>query len=555
MSDKNLEEVEIIKAASNGLRGTLASDLLDQESDSFGEDNKSLLKFHGAYQQKDRDRKSPEEEELKTHTVMIRGRIPGGRLTATQWLVWDELALKYGNGSIRLTTRQSIQLHWVLKSNMKEIMKSIAKIKLSTMGACGDVVRNVTQAVNPFGVRELALLDPVAETLSDHFKFKSRGYAEIWLDEKPLGSEEPDPIYGKSYLPRKFKIAVTLAGNNSVDLYTNDLGIAATLNASGDIEGYFIFAGGGLGMSHNKPDTFPRKADLLGWIPVSDLIAVSEAVVGVHRDFGDRTNRKHARLKYVLEEKGVEWFIAEVEKKSGINFLKKELPPWNTPSYLGWNKGADGKYSLGFHTLSGRIVNLPGRPLKIILKRIISEFNLDVQLTAEQDLILLNIKAEDKPAIEKILEMNSVNAFSPNALYDRALGCVALPTCALALTEGERYLPRVLESLKPVLEKYGLMHKAPVVRMTGCPNGCARPYSAEIGIVGQQAGGKYSIFLGGTLEGTELAESVAQKVPLEEISLRLEKVFHAWKEEGTEKERLGEFVKRVSIEKIKSLIA
>ncbi|TGM90454.1 NADPH-dependent assimilatory sulfite reductase hemoprotein subunit [Leptospira licerasiae] len=554
---KELSEVEHIKTASKGLRGKIGT-AIETGAEGFEEDDKQLIKFHGMYQQKDRDRRKDEAGEFIENptSFMIRGRIPGGRLTSEQYMVWDDLADKFGGGALRLTTRQSIQMHTILLKDLRPIMQAVHKVNLSTMGACGDVVRNVTQALNPWGNKELTQLDPIAQLLSDHFKYKSNAYAELWLGESQLNKEdEPDPIYGTTYLPRKFKIAVTLAGNNSVDIYTNDMGFAATLDENGKIDGYFAFAGGGLGMTHNKAETYPRAADLLGWIPEKDLIPVAEGIVTSHRDFGDRTNRKHARLKYVLAEKGVEWFRSEVERRSGAKFdIARKLPKWETPNYLGWTERADGTLALGFHTLSGRIKDFPEKPLKTALKDIISTFKLNVQVTADQDLVLMGIKKEDKEKLESKLKEYNISPASPKPLYDRALACPALPTCGLALTESERTFPQLLESIQKVIDKLDLNDRAPIVRMTGCPNGCARPYSAEVGIVGQQAGGKYSLFFGGNPEGTKVGDYVAKKVAFAEIPVQLEKAFEVWKKEGNPNERFGDFAARYSLDKFRELL-
>lgn len=542
-----LEKVEIIKQNSNNLRGTI-KEVLESDATSFEEEDKQLLKFHGLYQQKWRDKNLPPEK--KVHSFMIRGRIPGGRLTSEQYLAWDELGDKYGGEAMRLTTRQSIQLHGLLKGSLKDIMRTLVRISLSSMGACGDVVRNVTQAVNFSGSDEIHKLDEVASLLSDHFKYKSNAYPEIWLDEEKLDDPEEESVYGISYLPRKFKIAVTLAGNNSVDIYTNDMGFAATLDDKGEIDGYFVFAGGGLGMTHNKPATFPRKADCLGWVEAKHLIAVAEGIVTSHRDYGDRTNRKHARLKYVLADKGVDWFRAEVEKRANVKFENKVLPNWNTPSYLGWHESKDGSLSLGFHILAGRIKDVDGKPLKTALREIIRDYNLSVQITPDQDLILMGIKAADKEKILNRLNELNVNPDSPSPLFNRSLACPALPTCALALTESERFLPDVLKEMQTLLDKYELMYKAPVIRMTGCPNGCARPYSAEIGIVGQQNGGKYAVYIGGDKEGTRIGTRIADKKTIPEIGSMFDTIFQKWKEDGNKEEHLGDFVARVGVETV-----
>lgn len=554
---QELSEVEHIKTASRGLRGKIG-EAIESNAEGFEEDDKQLIKFHGMYQQKDRDRRKDENGDFIENptSFMIRGRIPGGRLSSEQYLVWDELGDSFGGGALRLTTRQSIQMHTIRLVDLRPIMQAVNKVNLSTMGACGDVVRNVTQAINPTGTKELAQLDSVAQLISDHFKYKSRAYAELWLGEKQLNvEEEVDPIYGKTYLPRKFKIAVTLAGNNTVDLYSNDMGFAGTVDGSGNIDGYFVFAGGGFGMTHNKAETYPRAADLLGWIPAKDLISVAEGIVTSHRDFGDRTNRKHARLKYVLAEKGVEWFRSEVERRSGAKFdIQRSLPKWETPNYLGWTERTDGTLSFGVHTLSGRIKNFPDRPLKTALKDVISTFKPTVQVTADQDLILMGIKKEDRQKVEDLLKKYNIDPTSPKPLYDRALACPALPTCGLALTESERSFPQLLESIQKVIDKLDLNDRAPIVRMTGCPNGCARPYSAEVGIVGQQAGGKYSLFFGGNPEGTKVGAYVAKKVAFADISVQLEKAFEIWKKEGKENERFGDFVGRHPLEKFRELL-
>jgi len=560
-------DVEEIKGKSRGLRGTINEGLFSEEP-GFGRDDVQLLKFHGIYQQKIRDKDLPPEQ--KIHTMMLRGRIPGGRLTATQYAAWDDLATKFGGGSLRVTTRQALQLHGVLKQDLPAVMQTIASVDLTTLGACGDVVRNVTQAVNPWGAKELNLLDEPAQLLSDHFKYTSRAYTEIWLNgEKQELSEElvqagqakneenqstkggsgvsgepvdsVDPIYGTQYLPRKFKMSVTLAGNNSVDIYTNDFAAAATLNEAGDsIEGWYIFGGGGLGMTHNKPETFPRAADLLGWVPADKLIAAAEALVGIHRDYGDRENRKHARLKYVFADCGLEWVRAEAEKRMGFSFDLRELPEWNTPSYLGWQERTDGSLALGLHVMAGRLRNQDGHEIRTAVREIVDQFELSVQLTADQDLVLLGIQKENKSDIEAMLDHYKVPWTSKARLFDKALACPALPTCGLAITEAERTVVSLLDEINEVLKKHAVDHKAPVVRMTGCPNGCARPYAAEIGIVGQMRD-KYAIFLGGHPEGIRVGKLWQQKVPLGDIPSVLEPVIAEWAASGSDQQSFGEW--------------
>jgi sulfite reductase (NADPH) hemoprotein beta-component len=548
-----LSEVEVIKESSDYLRGNIARDLMNG-SDRFEEAEKQLLKFHGLYQQKDRDKKAEGEPE-KRHTFMLRGRIPGGRLTAKQYLAWDYLGDRFGGGSLRLTTRQSIQLHGLLKEDLKTVIQEIHRVGLTTMGACGDVVRNVTEAVNVTGNPLYTQLSFFSQLLSDYFKFETTAYVEIWLDDVQQNPVRNERIYGKTYLPRKFKVAVCLAGENGVDIYANDMGFAAT-HRHGKIDGFFVFAGGGAGMTHNKTETFPRAADLLGWIPVDALLPVATAIVTAHRDWGDRTNRKHARLKYVLADRGVEWFRAEVERRSQVKFnTSRPLPPWKIPEHHGFIRKSDGTYNFGLYIMNGRIRDLPGYRLKTAIQLVVARTQCAVQLTPDQDMVFLDLNEKQRSELVHIFRAHGINTNRPNALYRRALACVALPTCALALTEGERYFPHVLRDINRLVEKYGLMDKAPLVRMTGCPNGCARPYSAEIGIVGQQNGGKYAIFLGGNHLGTRVGEAVLQKVQMQELPAYLDKLFAFWAAEGKTEEHLGDFVNRVGLDRIRSIIA
>ncbi len=544
------QTVEEIKIASDYLRGTIAATLADPLQDGFSEDDKNLIKFHGFYQQKSRAKDVPEAE--KRATFMVRGRIPGGRLTADQYLAWDDLGDLYGGQALRLTTRQAVQLHGIVKDDLRPLLKAVHDMNLTTIGACGDVVRNVTQSVNPRGLSEYDLLDIPATLLSDHFQFKSSAWAEIWLGEERISvpGDEQEPVFGKTYLPRKFKMAITLAGDNGIDIYTNDLAFVATLE-NGLISGYFVFAGGGMGMTHNKPETYPRIADLVGWIPADKLLATAEAAVGVHRDFGDRNNRKHSRLKYVIQEQGIEWFRAELEKRQQFEFLNKSLPAWNTPNYLGWQQRTDGTWSLGVHILCGRIKNSEKGQLKAALRNVVRKYRPTVQLTADQDLILQGIKSEDKQGLERILAESGYAWESGSKIFDRGLACVSLPTCPLALAEAERVLDDVLSAIDSKLEIHGLKHRAPIVRMTGCPNGCSRPYSAEIGIVGQLPG-KYAIFLGGTPAGDKIARLWVQKISLERLADTLEPVLFRWKTGGLENESLGEYVQRVGVESLNS---
>lgn len=538
--------VEEIKTKSRALRGSIAEELQNPEP-AFAKDTTQLLKFHGMYQQDDRDRRKGGE---KFHSLMLRGRIPGGRLSAEQYLIWEHLADEYANGTIRLTTRQSIQLHGILKASMKTVIQAIRSINQTTEGACGDVVRNITQSINPAGRPELDLLDPVAEHLSDHFKAASNAYVEIWLDGEQVKNpdDEKDDIYGDVYLPRKFKCAITIAGENAIDLYTNDLAFAATLN-QGQIEGYFVFAGGGLGKTHRKPETFPRLADLLGWIPAEKLTAVAEAIVTIHRDFGNRSNRKQARLKYVFAEKGLDWAKNEVEKRADVKLEDRPLPEWQVPEYHGWLKRTDGTYSLGLPILSGRISD-SDQKWKSAIRKVVKAVQPAIQITADQDLILMGIEENQCSEVEAIFTEHNVKLNS-DPLYKRALACPALPTCGLAITEAERYLPDLLPLIDEALQNHGMNDApAPVFRMTGCPNGCARPYSAELALVGRSLN-TYALYVGGNPEGSRLATELSDTVKSEDFPRVFGNLFSLWKQERQHAgESFGNTMSRLPVEEL-----
>ena len=547
-----LSKNEKLKQDSSYLRGGIAEELKNSSS-SFAKDTTLLLKFHGMYQQDNRDARVKTEEggTEKAHSLMIRGRIPGGRLNTEQYLVWDELASRVGNGSMRLTTRQSIQLHGILKQDIKRTLQKIHESLLSTTGACGDIVRNVTQSLNFLNDPSLAKLDGVAQLISDHFRARSGAYAEVWLDDEKLPGPVEEPIYGDRYLPRKFKIGVTAAGNNSIDIYTNDMGFAATFE-NDSISGYFVFAGGGLGRTHRNAKTYARAADNLGWIPASKLIPVAEAIVTIHRDFGDRNDRKHARLKYVVAERGIDWMRMETESRSGAKFEQKPLPAWNTPEYLGWQKAKDGTLTLGLHILAGRIVDNAGHSLKTSLRNVIRDYRLSTQVTPDQDLILLGIRESDRPAIEQAFRAAGVRMDAPNSLFSKALACPALPTCSLAIAESERTLPAFLEVIQKKLEKYGLEDRAPTVRMTGCPNGCARPYSAELGFAGRSMN-IYGVYVGGDYEGTRITKELSDNVPLSEMEGVIDRLFAMWKEQAPS-DRFGDFTHRMPLEELQKAL-
>ena len=525
--------IESLKRDSRHLRGTLAEELAG-DARGFAKDSEQLLKLHGLYQQKDRDRRREDPPPV----LMLRGRIPGGRLSAAGYLAWDELADRYGDGSLRLTTRQTVELHGVLKGDLKTVMAGLHQALLTTQGACGDLVRNVTLAPNPWKRPDLEQLEAVADRFSSHFLARTRAYAEIWLDGVKQEEAEPvEPFYGATYLPRKFKIAVTAAGENLVDLYTNDLAFAATF-AGGRLEGFFVFAGGGMGMTHNDPTTFPRLADPLGWIPAEAALSVAEAVVALHRDEGNRADRRHARLKYLAAARGAAWLKGEVEARSGLRFQDRELPPWRTSDVLGWQPRTDGTWAYGVHTPSGRVLG----PLKQALKTLVARHQLAVQVSPDQDLILLGIPEAARADVAAVLQAGGALAADP--LARRALACVALPFCGLAVTEAERGLPAFLQALRGPLLRHGRLEQAPVFRVTGCANGCARPYNAELALVGQ-AVDKYAVYAGGSPQGDRMGFVLRDRVPAAELPGLFEALVAAWAAGGLAGEGLGDYAARL----------
>jgi sulfite reductase beta subunit-like hemoprotein len=433
---------------------------------------------------------------------------------------------------------------------VKATLQGLHAALQTTKGACGDVVRTVTQAPNPWLRADLAQLDAVVDRLAAHFQAISNAYAEIWLDGQRVDPEqERERLFGSTYLPRKFKFSVTVAGENLVDLYTNDVGLAATFGTDGILDGFFVLGGGGMGMTHGDDTTFPRVADVLGWIPSAALLPVAEAMVGIHRDEGSREDRKRARLKYVVARKGLAWFKAEVETRARITFEDRDLPPWRTSPVLGWLERRDGTLGLGLSIASGRVAG----HLKAALRDVVMNFQVGVQLSPDQDLILLGLKPQDRGAVEALFLVHGHPLQAADPLAARAMACVALPLCGLALIDAERVLPDRLADIRAGLARQSLAGRSLVFRMTGCANGCARPYTAELALVGQ-TGKSYVLFVGGDPEGTRLAFPVAHKVTVEAFPAALDHLFAAWAEEGQPEEPFGDFAARVGAERLTSAL-
>ena len=539
---------EPLKAASNLLRGTIAAEMADTSTGAISEANGQLTKFHGLYLQDDRDVRNAlkREGKEKAFAFMLRLRLPGGRATPRQWIVLDTLANEFAWPSLRLTTRQTFQFHGILKGNVKSVVQGMHRALLDSIAACGDVNRNVMAPPNPERSAVLQQVYDHSRAWSEFALPKTHAYHEIWLDEELVAGGEPEqePMYGATYLPRKFKTGFVLAPSNDVDVFSQDFGLIA-IEEDGKLAGYNVTVGGGLGMSHGNAETFPRLADMLGFIAPDQVNAVGKAVLETQRDFGDRTNRKHARLKYTIEDRGIEWFKGEVERRSGVTFGPERAFHFTTiEDPLGWHECADGTWFYGLHILSGRIKDLPGWPMKTALREIAEIHSGDFRLTPSQNVSISGVTAAQKPVIKAILAKHGLaGENNQSRLRLNALSCVALPTCGLALAESERVLPEILEKFEAVLDEAGLREDAISLRVTGCPNGCARPYLAEIGFVGR-APNKYALYLGARYNGTRLNRLASPSVTIDDAVKLLTPVIKRYALERNEGEGFGDFCDR-----------
>ena len=550
MTDK-LSRNERIKEASDYLRGTLAEGLREEITGAIIEDDAQLVKFHGMYLQDDRDLR-PERTRKKMEKAfafMIRIRIPGGVLTPKQWLALDEVARSYGNGTMRLTTRQTVQLHGVIKSNLKATLKAIDSVVLNSIAACGDINRNVMCNVLSEQSRAHAAAIETARAISDHLLPRTPAYREIWLDgERIAGGEEEvvEPIYGKTYLPRKFKIVVAVPPSNDVDVFAHDLGYIAIQDDAGNIAGWNVTVGGGMGMTHGEEDTYPRVADGMGFCATGDAVKIAEAVVTVQRDWGDRKNRKHARLKYTIEDRGLDAFRSEVEQRAGVKLgPARPFTFTSTGDRYGWSEATEGRGHLTLFVQNGRVRDVAGAAQQTALRRIAQSHEGDFRITPNQNLVIANVPTSQQAQIETIAR--DAKLLAPwSGLRRNSMACVALPTCGLALAESERYLPDLLNDLDQRLAALGLSADDIVIRMTGCPNGCARPYLAEIGLVGKGPG-RYNLYLGAGFDGSRLNKLYAEDLDHAGIIAALDPLFAAYATERQKGERFGDFVIRAGI--------
>jgi len=545
---QKLTHNEIIKEAIPTLAGTIAQTLNEPGTDRFSEDDAQFLKFHGVYQQDDRDLRKTG----KKYILMVRLRVPGGVMTPAQYLTCDDLAARYGNDTLRVTSRQSFQFHGVVKSGLGPLIKSLNQALLTTLSACGDVNRNVmappTPVMNSLGDQVHEAARQVASALSP----KTPAYHAIWVEgvqlklEDPVNSDFVDPLYGKTYLPRKFKVGFVIPPLNDVDIFTNCCGFIAIADAEGRLMGFNLTAGGGMGRSHGNEATFPRVADVIGFLPPDKVVEVARAVLTIHRDFGGRTDRKHARLKYVLADRGAAWFREELERRLGFKF--DEPQPFKFEKQgdaFGWHQQKDGRLFLGLFVETGRIKDREGWRIKTALRQVVEEYQPEIHLTPANNIILANIAPAHQAEITKLFADHGVQIDHQGSLLRRAsMACVALPTCGLALAESERYLPDLITRIETLLAELGLRDEEITIRMTGCPNGCARPYMAEIGFVGK-APGRYQIYLGGHQASTRLNRLFRDNVKDPDIINELRPVVARFARERLGGERFGDWCARV----------
>jgi sulfite reductase (NADPH) hemoprotein beta-component len=550
-----LSDVERIKAASRHLRGTLIESLADPVTGALAEDDTQLSKFHGIYQQDDRDLRSERKRQRlePAYSFMIRARVPGGICTTAQWLNMDRIAREKANGTVRLTTRQAFQLHGVIKSRLKSAIADINREMMDTLAACGDVNRNV-MAPTLYDLSAIhRQVQEDARRLSAHLTPATHAYHEIWLDGEKLRPENDDPaadiepIYGRTYLPRKFKSAFVVPPRNDTDIYAQDLGFIAIVRG-GRLLGYNVTVGGGMGMAHGEPETYPRLADVLGFCTRDEVLAVAEAVVTTQRDFGDRTNRKHARLKYTIDDRGLEWFREQVIERSGVALgIPEPFAFTGNGDVYGWQRDDSGSWHYTLFIQNGRVGDFGECRLLSGLRRIAEVHDGEFRLTPNQNLAISGVRSDDKPRIEALLtEFGIENTAQATALRLHSMACVAFPTCGLAMAESERYLPSLIDDLEQRLIDVGLGREAITIRMTGCPNGCARPYIAEIGLVGKGPG-TYNLYLGGGFAGERLACLYRENIGETGILEALTPLFQRYAGERLAQEHFGDFLIRTGV--------
>jgi len=557
-----LSPVEGIKSTSRFLRGSIAEEMHSGEN-HFSEDSKQLLKFHGSYQQEDRDaRKNRSKAGVgKAYMFMIRLKLPGGKLTPAQYLAMDEISEKYANGTIRLTTRQSIQFHGILMPNLKNSIAAMNDALVSTLGACGDVNRNVVTCPAPTGDPVRVQMQELTEEIAAHLapRAGNKAYHEIWLNgekvDTGVGSGEIEPIYGNVYLPRKFKTGFAMPHDNCTDLLAQCLGYLAVIE-NGKPVGYNVYVGGGQGTTNSKPDTYPLLAQPIAYIDPDEVVFTAEAVVKLYRDHGYRDDRKRARIKYLMHDWGVEKFRDVFAKDYFQKPLRapKDLAITGVDLHLGWHKQADGKLFIGISVENGRIKDEGSYRLRSALRSIVGKFQCIVRISTQQDILLGDIATSDKTAIDAMLTEYGIPRHENLSMVQKwSMACPAIPTCGLAITESERSLPALVDQLEVVLKDLQLDNEPISMRMTGCPNGCARPFQSEVGLVGR-GGTKYTMYIGGDSYGRRLNFELQDSVPIEQVTPKLKAIFQSFKAERQNAEPFGSYCYRVGIDKLLALI-
>ncbi len=543
--DSPINPNELIKANSRYLRGTLKQSVADAATGALSADDAQISKFHGFYEQDDRDQRVERQSQFLEpyYSFMLRARLPGGVCTPKQWLAIDAVGRELGNGTIRLTTRQTFQYHGILKRNLKPLIQRINQAMIDSIGGCGDVNRNVLCNANPEHSALHAEVYQWAQRISEHLLPKTRAYHEIWLDGEPVAGGESEPLYGETYLPRKFKTAVAVPPHNDVDVYTNDLGFVAIADGE-KLLGFNVLAGGGMGATHDDATTFPRLADELGFIPPEQTLAVAAAVVSVQRDHGDRVSRRHARLKYTIERMGLDAFVAEVEQRAGLRFAPSRHVQFTSQGdRYGWVEDGAGRWHLTLFIENGRVADLPGASLMSGLREIAEIHQGDFRITANQNLIVAGVPAEQKAAVTELARHHGLLPDTQSPTRLASIACVALPTCPQAMAEAERYFPELLEKIEALAMRHGIVRQAIVMRMTGCPNGCARPYVAEVGLIGKGPG-RYNLQLGGDGTGLRLNRLYRRNLNEKELLETLDSLFSLYVAKRLSNERFGDFVIR-----------
>ncbi len=561
MSDKDpYSKVEHVKTLSRNLRGTITESIENTSTIKFTDDDYELLKFHGTYQGYNRDTATERKKQKldKEWEFMVRVKLPGGRINAAQYLALDNFADDYANGTLRITSRQGIQFHNILKGELHPMISAINKALMTTLGACGDVVRNVMSSPSPVNKPVYVQIQKDAEILNDELMPTTPAYHEIWVDgEKHFsGQEKPDPLYGERWLPRKFKVALALPEDNTIDVLTNCIGLIAVIEDE-QIIGYNMYLGGGLGMTHNKPETYPRLASPITYVPRSDLIDAVKAVVKLQRDNGDRSNRKHARLKYVVEEQGVEWTKRTLDHYFGRELEDvRPIPDLEVADHMGWHiqDAEKDTWYLGLHVSSGRVKDDGDIKLRSALRQIAETLGIYYVLMPTEDILICDVQADQKDVIESILKEYSVPHSKDVPVIEKwGMSCVALPTCGKALAEGERARKPIFDSILKVLEKHNLDKELISVRITGCPNGCSRPYVGDIGIVGRTPD-HYALFVGGSFVGTRLSYKVEDRIHIDKIAETLEPLFIEYKDHKNHNEKFGDFCDRIGKDRVFDLL-